>query len=183
VNRATQWTESTWSEITDHVAKTFRMTDEERMGLENHEISKLLAAIPFLAGCEQPMRTSLANLSIYMMSIRSGKEVFNASDADDEDILARLRLARFHGGDQQIVDRGMALIALNMLADYRRDVILDIANEKHNPIATGVWDYESIAADLVATVEAIECEEMDRISTVETIVDKFWNAEFFPQWF
>ncbi len=183
VTRATQWTESTWSAITDQVAQTFRMTEEEKEGLYKHEIAQLLASIPYLAGCDNPGRTSLANLSIYMMSIRAGKSEFNATASDDADIMSRLDLAQFTGGDTRIVERGLALIALNMVADYQRDVVFDIANQKHNPIATGAWDYAAVVDDLVRQIDLVECEEMDRIATKETIVNKFWNAEFFPSWF
>ena len=183
VIRASQWTESTWSEITDHVAATFRMTEEEKRGLVSHEISKLLASIPYLAGCDSPLRTSLANLSVYMMSIREGKSAFNANASDDDDVMARLGLARFEGGDRRVIDRGMALIALNMVSDYQRDVIFDIANGKHNPIASGAWDFEPVVNDLIRKIDATDCSEMDRIATKETIVDKFWDAGFFPTWF
>lgn len=178
-----KWTEATWHEIVEAVGESFRMTAIEKSSLQEHEIAKLLAAIPFLANCDHPLRTSLANLGVYMMSIRSGAKVFSATEEDDADVMDRLKLARFEGGDKQIVDRGMALIALNMLADYQRDVVFDLANQKHNPIGTRAWDYETTFNRLVTQIDSVECSEMDRIATKETIVDKFWNAEFFPEWF
>ena len=183
VRRASRWTESTWLEVSDHVAQTFRLTDEEKSQLRGSHIAKLLAAIPFLAACDGPMRCAVSNLSVYMMSVGSAKKAFNATVADDDDVFARLRLARYEGGDQAIIDRGMALIALNMIADYKRDVIFDVANEKHNPVASGAWDHDEIAADLVRQIENVECPEMDDIADVHTIVNKNWAWSTWPSWF
>lgn len=183
VSRASQWTESTWSEVSDHVATTFRLSDEERAQLRSSHIAKLLGAIPFLAGCDHPMRTAVSNLAVYMMSVGSAKEAFNATVEDDSDVFARLKLARYEGGDERVIERGMALIALNMLADYRRDVVFDIANEKHNPVATGAWDFNAIKTDLIEKIESIDCPQMDEIAESHTIVDKNWAWSAWPDWF
>ena len=129
------------------------------------------------------MRTSLANLSVYMMYVGPTKEVFNATPQDDTDIFARLDLARFIGGRQEIVDRGVALLALNMLADYRRDVVFDIANGKHNPVATGAWEYDDLEAELLQQITAVDCPQMDAIITAPEIMDALWLNGMFPNWF
>lgn len=183
VSRASLWTESTWLEISDHVAETFRLSAEEKSQFRGSHIAKLLGAIPYLAGCESPMRCAVSNLAVYMMSTGSAKKAFNATAGDDHDVFARLSLARYEGGNQAIIDRGMALIALNMIADYKRDVIFDVASEKHNPVASGAWDYDEIAGDLIGRIEAVDCPEMDDIADVHTIVDKNWAWSSWPSWF
>lgn len=183
VSRASRWTESTWLEISDHVAQTFRLSEEETVQFRASHIAKLLGAIPYLAGCDNPMRCAVSNLAVYMMSVGSAKEAFNATAGDDQDVFARLKLARYDGGDQAIIDRGMALIALNMIADYKRDVIFDVANEKHNPVASGAWDYAEVAGALIGQIEAVDCPEMDDIADVHTIVDKNWAWSSWPSWF
>ncbi len=183
VSRAARWTESTWSEITDHVAAVFHLTDEQTEALRETKAAQLIAAIPYLAGSTNPQRVAIANMAVYMMSVTSTKKAFNATPADDQDIFARLELARYPDGNAKIIERGMALIALNMLADYRRDVILDIANQKHNPIATGAWDYEALERRLVETIEAIPSPDMDDIVTRHQIMNAKWTYQMFPNWF
>ncbi|MFW6312510.1 MAG: hypothetical protein ACOC2N_01330 [Spirochaetota bacterium] len=106
VSRASHWTESTWLEISDHVAKTFRLTAQEELQFRSSHIAELLGAIPFLAECDNPMRCAISNLAVYMMSVGSAKEAFNATAGDDHDVFARLKLARYEGGDQTVIDRG-----------------------------------------------------------------------------
>lgn len=183
VESATRWSESTWSGIASHVAEVFHLDEEQTQALMDTKIAELIAAIPFLAGSSNPERVAIANLAVYMASISSTKPLFNATPADDHDIFARLDLARYPDGDQRIIDRGMALIALNMLADYRRDVIFDVANQKHNPIATGAWDFEELRANLLERIESVDCPQMDRISTAREIVNAKWWAGAFPSWF
>lgn len=174
LRRATQFTESTWLDLADHVAASFRLTEEENQILRDSRIAKLLAAIPFLAGCENPARTSISNLAVYMMSVNESKAFFNATPDDDNDVFARLSLARFDGGDEAIIKRGLSLLALNMIADYKRDVVWDLANSKYNPIANGAWDFEALHAQLTSTIEAIDCPQMDEIVEAHQIVNNFW---------
>ena len=176
------WTEGKWEAITDHLAMKFRLNDEEKAIVAGTKVAELIAAIPFIAGCDQPMETSLANMAVYMMSVGPGKEAFNATPEDDQDIFARLSLARFDGGDRAIVDRGMNLLALNMLSDYRRDVVVDTAYGKHNPVATGAWDYESLEEELMTKIEAVDCPQMDAIITAPEIKNAYWLNGMFPSW-
>ncbi len=72
-------------------------------------------------------------------------------------------IAHFGQGDQAIIRRGLAHLALNMVDDYRRDVDIDQSIGKYNPVAAGVWDAESIAEELEAIIEATESPELDHI--------------------
>jgi len=44
--------ESKWTEISGRVFEAFRMTEEEKARFGGGMIAKLIAAIPFLAGCD-----------------------------------------------------------------------------------------------------------------------------------
>jgi hypothetical protein len=174
VRRASQFTESTWLDLANHVASAFRLTKEETDILRSSQVAKLIAAIPYLAGCNEPARTSVANLSIYMASVGPAKQFFAPAESDDQDVFARLNLARFDGGDPAIIQRGLSLLAINMVADYKRDAVWDTAHKKHNPIANGTWNYDELYGQLLKNVEAVDCPEMDEIATVPTIVNNYW---------
>jgi hypothetical protein len=183
VGRGLSIWQTTWRRIADHVATRFRMTSAEAESLRTHNISQLIAAIPFLAGCENPTRVAISNLAVYLMSLGTTKQSFNATPEDSADIFARLRLARYQGGDQAIILRGMSLLALNMLEDYKRDAEDDTAKGKYNPIATGDWNYEELHEELMQNILAVDCPQMDEIVTVEEVKDSFWNNSSFPGWF
>lgn len=164
-----------WPEIAGSVAKAFRMHDEEAEWLENKRIAKLIGAIPFLAGCDQPERTAVTHLSTYLLSIRETKPFFNADPSDDVDILERLRLIMsFRGGDASVIDKGMSLLALSMLDDYKRDIHIDETFGKYNPVVSGAFDYESIRADLVKRIEAVDCPQMEEILDSDMGTDSYW---------
>lgn len=184
VCRATRFTGSTWLAITDHVAREFGMSDEHLQMLRSKDIARLIGAIPFLAGCDDAAELATTNLRHYVMSCGIGKKLYAATPANSTDIFGRLAPAQYRGGDEAIVRRGMSLIALNMLADYKRDVELDASIGKYNPIGAGDWDYDEIYGRLIANVEAIECDEMDEIVEVHTIMNNnYWNFISFPDWF
>jgi hypothetical protein len=168
--------ESSWAEIAGRVAEAFRMTEEEKVWLFNGKIAKLIAAIPFLAGCEDAERTAAAHLGTYLLSVRETKCYFNAQVADKVSVLERLRLiSNFKGGDQKIIERGLCLLALNMVSDYHRDIEEDAALGKYNPIAAGDWDFESTVVDLEYKILSVNCEEMDEIVSIVMIPLSFWS--------
>lgn len=183
VCRAARFTESTWLGLTDHVAREFGMSAERLEMLRAKDIARLIAAIPFLAGCENAAETAKANLRHYVMSCGVGRQIYAATPDNSSGVFGRLSPAKYQGGDEAVILRGMSLIALNMLADYKRDVELDRSMGKYNPIGAGDWNYDEKYAELMSNVTAIECPEMDEIVEVHTIMNHWWNFDAFPSWF
>ncbi len=164
-----------WPEIAEAVGRSFRMDEEERARFHDKPVARLIAAIPFLAGCDQPTRTAVAHLGTYILSVRETKPFFNADPSDDGDILDRLRLImNFRGGDAAIIDRGMALLALTMIVDYKRDTQIDAAMGKYNPVASGAFDYDIIHDDLVRRIKAVDCPAMDEIYNSTASIREVW---------
>lgn len=156
--------EREWPIMTEALSLAFRMTEEEREKLSELPIARLIGAIPFLAECENPERTAVAHLGTYLLSVRETKPYFNANENDDRDILDRLHLImQFDGGRREIIDRGMALIALSMITDYQRDIQIDAATGKYNPVTSGSFSYETVSPELVRKIEEVECPGMDAI--------------------
>jgi len=117
---------------------------KRRNGSARGRIAKLIAAIPFLAGCEDAERTAVAHPAPTCLSTREDEALFQCQPEDRISVLERLRLgSNFKGGDRRIIDRGLCLLALNMVSDYHRDIEEDAALGKYNPIAAGAWDFES----------------------------------------
>ncbi len=167
-----------WPEIAEAVGSAFRMDTKELEWLRKKPVAKLIAAIPFLAGCDQPARTAVAHLGTYLLSIRETKPFFNADTTDDGDILDRLRLImNFRGGDAAVIDRGMALLALNMLDDYKRDVQIDAALGKYNPVASGAFDYEAVRTELIRRIEAGCTVAVDKYDEIGPIVRGPWGGD------
>ena len=183
VRRASRWTESTWLEVSDHVAGQFGLTEGKRQALQAKKIARLIASIPYLANCDEPFLLAQANLGHYVMSCGVGKNLYAPTPENSTDVFGRLSPAQYKGGDHGIILRGMSLIALNMIADYKRDVEHDRSVGKYNPVGEGDWDFVQLRDRLLANVEAVDCAEMDEIIDVHTIMNVFWNYDAFPDWF
>lgn len=168
--------EAKWAEISERVADAFRMDAEELQWFSTGRIAKLIAAIPFLAGCEDAERTAVAHLGTYLLSTRETKSYFNARAEDKSSVLERLRLiSSFKGGDGRIIEKGLSLLALNMVSDYKRDIEEDARLGKYNPIAAGAWDFEDTVVNLEYKIVSVICEEMDEIAPIDAIPLIFWS--------
>ena len=166
-----------WENIAASVADAFRMDKEEREWFQNKNLAKLIAAIPYLAGCEDPGRTAITHLGAYILSIRI-KTVANCQPTDDADLLRRLEMINnFIGGDQAIIQKGMSLIALNMISDYARDIKEDRLFGKYNPVDSGTFNYENEKKRLEANIVSVECREMDEIMSLDASITSLWERD------
>ncbi|HUX37493.1 MAG TPA: hypothetical protein VMV44_06275 [Rectinemataceae bacterium] len=169
--------EESWLAISDEVARAFRMTPAEAEAFRRHKIARLIASIPFLAGCANAGRTAVAHLGTYILSGRETKHWFDATARDSSSVLERLWLiADFRGGNAKIIERGLKLLALNMISDYRRDVAEDAALGKYNPIAAGDFDFRRTVEDLEWSILSTSCPEMDGIISIGEMPLGFWIA-------
>lgn len=143
-----------WVQTVETVSNAFKLEKKERERLAASKVARLIAALPFLAGCEGAERTALANLSLYCLAAGAGKKAFLHGPSDDSDIFSRLRLGMNHaGGNGKTLNHGMALIALVMLCDYERDRAEDRANGKYNPLNKGTWRFAEKQAILLKIIE------------------------------
>jgi len=164
-----------WLEIADDLIAAFRMNALEAKALRENRIARLVAALPFLAGCEDAGRTAVAHLGTYLLSVRDTKRWFCATPEDGSSILERLRLgASFKGGDKDILQRGMSLLALNMISDYKRDLAEDAALGKYNPLGAGDFKFEETVEELEWAIAKRPCDEMDEIINAGEMPLSYW---------
>lgn len=153
-----------WDEISDHVAEAFRMTAEETRRFKEKDVARLIGSLPFIAGCEDAERTAVAHLGTYILSVKETKPYFNPHRGDNTDIFERLRLGmNFKGGDKAILEKGMSILALNMIDDYARDVHIDEALGKYNPVQDGAFDPAAVREELLKKIQAVKSPEIDTI--------------------
>jgi hypothetical protein len=157
--------EETWNSIVPIVSSAFSMDDSRSERLRANTTAKLIAAIPFLAGCREPERTALAHLGTYVIAgCESGEAVFDHKATDNYDVLARLAtIASFEGGDPAIIARGMKLLASIIIRGYQRDIASDQAKGLYNPVGAGAWNADQELASLASAIASIEDAEMDAI--------------------
>lgn len=164
-----------WNSIIKEIADFFRMNEKEIELLRRSKIAKVIGTIPYIAKCDNAERISINNLSIYIVSTKQPKS-FKHSQRDDINIFERLSLINnFNSGDDNILLKGISLLALNMIHDYKRDMKEDLANNKYNPLNAGVWKYEIITSELINNINKVVSYELDAILRYEETKFMYWN--------
>ncbi len=169
--------ERIWLSLGRSLAEACRMTEAESQALDSSKIAQLIGLLPFIAGCQDADRTALSHLAVWVQAKRGfARSVYDHRLADDSDPLRRLApIATFSGGDPAILEIGMARLALCMLESYRKDIEADQALGNYNPLASGAWDYPSMAGQLQLKA-GIASQELDEILSAAEALSAWWES-------
>ena len=152
-----------WEYLTTETARVFYLSNKETEKLYNSNTAKIIAKIPFVAGCKEPGRTAIAHLCIYMAEIKGFQKYYAHLPSDDEDIFNRLAfISTFRDGNQTIIEHGMNLLAYIMLEGYNRSKEMDLRNSVYNPVANGKWNYKELKKQLLNKINEVDCPELDQ---------------------
>lgn len=157
-----------WDILCSRTARVFRLENAEIARLRDSSTARLIAALPYVAGCQEAERTAFGHLCLYMAEIRAGHGPGDHTGGDEESLMGRLRmLADFKGGDACVIDHGMKLLAFVMVQGYNRSRREDAEKGIRNPFANGAWDYDTLNAALASEIEASPCEPLDAILSIK----------------
>lgn len=171
--------ENVWLFLVRSLTKIFHFTEEqekEYLDPNKKKVVRLIAAIPYLAGCQQVARSALCGIVLFVAATLA-KEISGATEDDSKNIFQRLNLIKslWLGGNEDFKKRGVALLALAMLGDYKNDVEVDQKTGKYNPISSGDIDYDVNSKYLQSIVQSIPSKEMDEILTSDEAIRGSWN--------
>lgn len=171
-------TEEQWNILAGRAGAVLNYGIEDKAWLKQSKIARLITAIPFLAGCDKAEETAFSHLLIYLIALHeSGKSIFLHKPIDDRDVYTRLfPLSNFMGGDVSVISCGLDLIALTMIAGYRRDAGEDEKLGKYNPLNAGKWDYATESDKLTGKIKASITPEMEVLYTVEDALKGYWKS-------
>jgi hypothetical protein len=144
------FTDAVWK---THLSQLADVVGPEAYAHASSPAARLCAAIPYLAGSEDPDRFALSNLLTYHGATKV-RAVFNHRPSDDGDTFRRL--ATLHVGkqaDPAVVDYGWTLLTLISLGDHEHDREVDRAVDKYNPLVAGTWDAEALRGALEAKLD------------------------------
>jgi len=162
--------------LTTSITEAFRLTHDEADRFSASKTAQLIAALPFLAGCDQAERTAVSHLAVYQLSLRGpSRFLFDHAPEDDVDLFRRLAcISDFQGGDARVLGRGMRLLALQMVCGYARDQAKDTVTGEYNPLLEGAWHQQSLVARLINEIVDEPSPEMDGIMTVHEAQANWW---------
>jgi len=160
----TLFQDETWEKLYTEIADAFSLGPTRTVKLASNKVAKLIAAIPFLAGCRNPERAALAHLGTYLVAGSGGaREVFDHQPEDDAEVMARLAMgSNFEGGDPAVLARGMKILAWTMIRGYVRKVE-ENAVQGYNPVAAKTWEAGPMLAKLETEISSAPNPEMDSI--------------------
>jgi len=169
--------QAVWAELASTIENAFCLDAAASSRLEGNNTARLVAALPYLADCEEPRRTALAHLGIFVLAnTKAARGDFDHKPADDANPLHRLApIADFQGGDSRVIERGMKLLALVMLNGYERDISKDAAAGEYNPVGAKTWDASALRTRFTAELRAAACPQMDAVMTLESALRVFWD--------
>lgn len=151
-----------WNYLASETARVFNLTQSEYKNLVNSNTAKIIAKIPFAAGCKEPERTAIAHLCIYEAELKGFQKYYSHLPSDDNDIYNRLAfISTFEGGNTAIIEHGINMLAYIMIEGYNRSKEYDLKNGIYNPIANDKWNYRDLRARLLQKIYEIECPDLD----------------------
>ena len=137
------------------------MDNESHDWLQQTKVARLIAELPYIAGCQNADRAAYAQVGTLLLASRNSK-VFGHRPTDT--LRSRLFTIRhFEGGDRQLIERGLHLPELGSLSDHVADMEYDQVVGKYNPLNTSEIVHETERDRLVALIESVPCPEMDTI--------------------
>lgn len=161
------WNLPEWDYLVDEISKVFNLNQKERKRFENSNTAKIIATIPFEAKCREPERTAIAHLCLYVAEIKGFQKYCSHLPSDDVDIYNRLAfISTFEGGNKEVINHGMNVLALIMLEGYKISTKKDKTNNIYNPILAGEWNYQSMKNKLLWEINKIEVPNIDWIFTI-----------------
>ncbi len=166
-----------WPRLSGLIAVAFRMDETRAASFSASRAAKLVAALPYAAGCPRAERVALAHLGTFVLACYGDTRLpFDHLPEDDGDPLARLAPVADHpGGNPAVVRAGLSRLALMMLNGYERDLDADRARGLYNPLLKGSWKAEDKRAELKKASASVASELLDAAITTEEALRAWWE--------
>ena len=118
-----------WDYFVSEIQNIYRLTNEETEDFSNNTTAKIIAAIPFFAGCYRPELSAISHLSLYLNEKKGFQKFCSCTTLDKTNIFERLEpISNFRGGDKKIIQYGMNTLAYIMIEGYHRTEKIDAEN-------------------------------------------------------
>ncbi len=169
--------DSVWENYVEVAANTFRAVNGEKEKLSSSTLARFVSILPHIAGCEDADKCGFINLCLYVIERTKGKPFFLHKKEDDKDVLHRLDPFKrnLKGGDQTIVDAGMARLGLMMLEDYKADMDSDHKEGKYNPLNEKAWDFDTMKKELLVTAKLSDNPDLNAALSPDESLRGWWE--------
>lgn len=165
-----------WEGIADKICSSFSFSDIERLKFLKNKVAKLIGCLPKIAETQTPERDGCSNLAVYIMSTCTTKQFYIHQQCDDADVFSRLHdIMNFNEGNKDIIRKGMSLLSLMMINDYKRDEVEDRDTQKYNPFNSNSWNFDELRNRLLEDYEKTESNSIDSILNLSESATLLWQ--------
>ncbi len=148
----------------EEAKSVFNLSDSDTDRLYGNKTARIIASIPFAAGCKDAERTAILHLCAYIAEIRGFQKFCAHLPSDDKSLYERLNMiSHFKDGDREVIEHGMDMLALIMLRGYRASQKFDVENGIYNPLNVGAWDYDAAEKMLECRIKNFHNNILDGI--------------------
>lgn len=169
-----------YEKMVDEIAKTMKLTKQEKEKLLKNKAAKLVALVPYLSKANDAQRKSINRLLLFAGGSIPGRksETFNCSPTDTlNNLWGRIDIICPNdstASDCHIVTAARYRLMYLQLADMKRDVEEDKEQLKYNPFSDGasVCDMDRLYNEIV-TNQIIE-DQVDAILPIEDAKAGWW---------
>ncbi len=142
-----------WDYFINEIKSIYRLSEDETIKLYKNTTAKIIAAIPFYAGCYRPEVTAIAHLSLYINECKGFQKYCANTYLDNLDLYERLEpISHFRGGNKSIIQFGLDTLAYIMIEGYHNSETADLQNGNYNPFVSGAWNYKKLKKMLTPKV-------------------------------
>lgn len=159
------FTDAIWNNLIEKTGLVFSFSSEYVAVISGNYVLKLVAAIPYLANCDEPERYALAHMGTFILAGHEAtRSAFAHNFKDSVDLKRRLEtISYFSSGDERIIKWGMNLLTIAMINDHMNDAKDDLAEGKMNPVNAGHWDADTLIMKLKEDLSEISHNQLETL--------------------
>lgn len=145
-----------WSALQEDIIVSTRLECSELEILKKSPVARILAAIPYLAGCKNPDQIAVLEVSLYIAAMRNEKLFSHRANQTIKERIYSGFLQPLQTGDPDVVEFGFTLLELISLNDHYHDLPSDILTGHANPLKERVILYFPVQEVLQKKLESFD---------------------------
>jgi len=170
--------ESAWVEIVENTVISSNLSGIEEQKIRKNPVARLLAALPYYAGCKNPDQLAALKLGMYVAGMRNP-----AMFAHRENQTVRERIepgVLCPSGDPEIIEIATSFLELISLNDHIHDFEEDMKTGHPNPIGTNMLFHYARRDQLVYEIENVYNQDVvQRMMQVVNPMMAWWDTGVF----
>jgi len=146
------FSETTWHTIIEHTVLAAKLDEKEKYKITSCPVAKLIAALPYYAGCRNPDQLAVLKVGIYLAACR---DPVLFSHRKNQSVRERiLPITVCPDGDSRVIKLVTDFLELISLNDHLADIDKDLKTGHPNPLIDNVFYYYTRREQLIQKIKS-----------------------------